>query len=102
MSGGKQMKAANEIIALCLMMAVGVYGRKKNYIDERVESGLNSILVNLIVPLAIINSFKMEYNPEIIDNCKKLIIASVPPPSITSSWYLISFSFAQAIISSTR
>lgn len=71
------MKAANEIIALCLMMAVGVYGRKKNYIDDRVENGLNSILVNLIVPLAIINSFKMEYNPEIIDNCKKLIIASL-------------------------
>lgn len=71
------MKAANEVIALCLMMAVGIYGRKKNFIDDRVENGLNSILVNMILPMSIINSFYMEYDSTIIENCKKLIIFSL-------------------------
>lgn len=71
------MNAANEVIALCLMMAVGIYGRKKNFIDDRVENGLNSILVNMILPMSIINSFYMEYDSTIIENCKKLIIFSL-------------------------
>lgn len=71
------MKAANEVIALCLMMAVGIYGRKKNFIDDRVEKGLNSILVNMILPMSIINSFYMEYDSNIIENCKKLILFSL-------------------------
>ena len=71
------MKAANEVIALCLMMAAGIYGRKKNYIDDRVENGLNSILVNIVLPMSIINSFNMEYNPAIVDNCKILILLSL-------------------------
>lgn len=71
------MKAANEVIALCLMMAIGIYGRKKNFIDDRVEDGLNSILVNMILPMSIINSFYMKYDSTIIENCKKLIIFSL-------------------------
>ena len=71
------MKAANEVIALCLMMAFGIYGRKKAFIDDKVEKGLNSMLVNMILPMSIINSFCMEYDPNIIDNCKKLIIFSL-------------------------
>lgn len=70
------MKAANEIIALCFMMAIGVYARKKNFIDDRVEKGLNSILVNITLPLSIINSFYMTYDKSIVDNCKKLIFYS--------------------------
>lgn len=71
------MKAANEVIALCLMMLVGIYGRKKEFIDDRVEKGLNSILVNMVLPMSIINSFCMEYDQNIIENCKKLILFSL-------------------------
>lgn len=70
------MKASNEIIALCFMMAVGVYARKKNFIDDRVEKGLNSLLVNITLPMSIINSFYMTYDKNIVDNCKKLILYS--------------------------
>lgn len=71
------MRAANEIIALCFMMAIGVYARKKNFIDDRVEKGLNSILVNIALPLSIINSFYMTYDKTIVDNCKILIVYSI-------------------------
>ncbi len=70
------MNAMNQVLALCLMMAVGVYARKRKFIDDRVEKGLNSILVNITLPMSIISSFYMEYDTSIIENCKKLILYS--------------------------
>lgn len=51
------MDAVNQVLVLSIMMVIGIYARKKGFIDDRVEKGLSAILINITLPLMIINSF---------------------------------------------
>ena len=42
------------IIKIVIMIAVGIILKKKNIIDDRVQSGLSDILLNVAVPCSLL------------------------------------------------
>ncbi|MEG0307580.1 MAG: AEC family transporter [Clostridium sp.] len=70
------MDAINQVLILSLMMLVGIYARKKNYIDDRVEKGLSTLVINITLPLLIINSFSLEFDKAIMGNAIKILLYS--------------------------
>ncbi len=60
------MDAVNQVLVLSIMMVIGIYARKKGFIDDRVEKGLSAILINITLPLMIINSFCLEFDKAIM------------------------------------
>jgi predicted permease len=58
----------NQVAIIFLMMVVGVYARKKKIIDENMNKGLTSILLNITMPLNVIAAFNFEYSREMFVN----------------------------------
>ncbi|MEG1255436.1 AEC family transporter [Clostridium sp.] len=71
------MDAINQVLILSLMMLVGIYARKKNYIDDRVEKGLSTLVINITLPLLIVNSFILEFDKAIMGNAIKILLYSL-------------------------
>lgn len=55
------MVVLNKIISLFLIILIGVYGTKKNIINEEVNKGLRRILLEITLPLLVINSFSFDF-----------------------------------------
>ena len=55
------MVLLNNIISLFLIILIGVYGTKKNIINEEVNKGLRRILLEITLPLLVINSFSFDF-----------------------------------------
>ncbi|SQB91641.1 auxin efflux carrier family protein [Clostridium tetanomorphum] len=51
----------NQVIVLCLIMLVGLYGRKKEFIKEDTIKSLTDILMNITLPCLILSSFNMDF-----------------------------------------
>ncbi|MFR1707705.1 MAG: AEC family transporter [Clostridium sp.] len=71
------MDAVNQVLILSLMIVIGIYARKKSFIDDKVENGLSAILINITLPLMIINSFCLEFDKTIIGNAIKIFLYSL-------------------------
>ncbi|MBE6052329.1 MAG: AEC family transporter [Clostridium sartagoforme] len=56
------MTVLNKIISLFLIIIVGAYGTRKNIINEEVNKGLRKILLEITLPLLVINSFSFEFS----------------------------------------
>lgn len=67
----------NQVLVLFLMMAVGIYARKKGFINKEINGGLSNILLNICFPLLIISSFNIEFNKEMMDNSIKIFLFTV-------------------------
>lgn len=52
----------NKIIALFLIILIGVYGTKKHIINDDVNKGLRRILLEITLPLLVINSFSFSFD----------------------------------------
>ncbi|WP_291649760.1 AEC family transporter [Clostridium sp.] len=52
----------NKVIALFLIILIGVYGTKKNIINADVNKGLRRILLEITLPLLVINSFSFSFD----------------------------------------
>ncbi|MDU3351447.1 MAG: AEC family transporter, partial [Clostridium sp.] len=52
----------NKIIALFLIILIGVYGTKKHIINDYVNKGLRRILLEITLPLLVINSFSFSFD----------------------------------------
>ena len=61
------MVILNKILGLFLIMLIGVYGTKKEIITEEVNKGLRKILLEITLPLLIVNSFTFTFD----DSMKK-------------------------------
>ena len=55
------MVLLNKIIALFLIILIGMYGTRKNIINEEVNKGLRRILLEITLPLLVINSFSFDF-----------------------------------------
>lgn len=55
------MVVFNKIISLFLIILIGVYGTRKNIINEEVNKGLRRILLEITLPLLVINSFTFDF-----------------------------------------
>jgi Predicted permeases len=65
------MSLYSQIGEIFLIMLVGFYGNKKKILNEEINRGLSSLLINITLPLLIINSFNIKYSSEIILNLFK-------------------------------
>lgn len=52
----------NKIIALFSIILIGVYGTKKHIINDDVNKGLRRILLEITLPLLVINSFSFSFD----------------------------------------
>lgn len=71
------MTVLNKIISLFLIILIGVYGTRKNIINEEVNKGLRKILLEITLPLLVINSFSFEFNEGMGQNVLISFIYSV-------------------------
>ena len=81
------MIVLNKIISLFLIMLIGVYGTKKNIINEDINKGLRRILLEITLPLLVISSFNFEFADGM---GKNVLMASI---------YSVAFMIVGAIIS---
>ncbi|ACL69055.1 AEC family transporter [Halothermothrix orenii] len=67
----------NQILVLFLIIFLGFVLRKKQLINEEINKGLSNILVDVTLPALIISSMAIEFNPDIMDNIKKIGFISI-------------------------
>ena len=56
---------------------IGVYAKKRKFINDEVSKGLSSILVNITLPLLVISSFSAKYSKGMLINAGKVFIFSI-------------------------
>lgn len=66
-----------QISILFLIMIIGIYARKKKILNEELERGLSSFLLNITLPLLVINSFDFNYSKEMFNNIMMALIYSI-------------------------
>ena len=71
------MIVLNKIISLFLIILIGVYGSKKNIINEEINKGLRRILLEITLPLLVINSFSFEFSDGMGKNVLTAFIYSI-------------------------
>ena len=64
------------VISLFLIILAGVYGIKRKFINEEIQKGLTKILINITLPLLIINSFSVEFDESMKSNIGKAFLYS--------------------------
>lgn len=71
------MLVFNKIISLFLIILIGVYGTRKNIINEEVNRGLRRILLEITLPLLVINSFTFDFSEGMSRNVLSSFIYSI-------------------------
>lgn len=62
---------------LFIVILVGFYASKRKILNQEINNGLSSILLNITLPLLIINSFNLDYNSEMFNNIVKTFLYSI-------------------------
>lgn len=66
----------NNVISLFLIILVGVYGVKRNIISKEIQDGLIDLLMDITLPLLVINSFSMSFDDEMKGNLWRCLLYS--------------------------
>lgn len=64
------------VVSLFLIILAGVYGVKRRFINYDIQKGLNTILINITLPLLIISSFSVEFDSSMKSNIIKAFLYS--------------------------
>lgn len=67
----------NQVVVLCIIMLLGLYGRKKEYIKEQTIKSLTDILMNITLPCLILSSFNVEFSRDLWENVKLIFMYSL-------------------------
>ena len=67
----------NQILALFIIIFVGYILRKKGLINEKLNKGLSSLLIEVTLPALIISSMLVSIDPKLIENIKIISIYSI-------------------------
>ena len=67
----------NQVLIIFFIMLVGVYAKKRNIINEKMNKDLTIVLLNLSIPLNIIASFNFDYSKEMLLNMLIVLIFGV-------------------------
>ena len=67
----------NQVLILFLVIFIGVFARKKNYLNKEINKGLSDILVNITLPLLVVSSFTAEFSQDMLFNAGKVFILSM-------------------------
>ena len=76
-----------QVLSLFLMMAVGVFVRKKQWVTNEVKQGLIQLLIKIVSPAMIISSFMNEFESE---KAKNALIVFILTLTIHSALALLS------------
>lgn len=68
--------AINEVIILSLVMASGVFARKKNIITEKGSEDLSNLLINITLPALLLTSFNYNYSLKMFVEAKHIFVYS--------------------------
>ncbi|MDT8717959.1 AEC family transporter [Clostridium sp. 19966] len=66
-----------QVIILFLIIFVGIYARKRNFINKTINDGLSRLLINVTLPLMVFNSFTSKISRDMIANAEKIFIYAV-------------------------
>ena len=58
----------NQVLIIFFIMLVGVYAKKRNIINEKMNKDLTVVLLNLSIPLYIIASFSFDFSKDMLLN----------------------------------
>ena len=61
---------------LFLLLALGLWFRRKGILDGAFEKGLTDLILKLVLPCSIVQSFRMEFNGEILRQTSAILIVS--------------------------
>lgn len=67
----------NQVLILFIVIFIGIFARKKNYLNKEINKGLSDILVNITLPLLVVSSFTAEYSQDMLLNAGKVFILSM-------------------------
>ncbi|NLN14614.1 MAG: AEC family transporter [Tissierellia bacterium] len=73
----KMTAIINSVISLFIMILVGLYGAKRNIINDKLNKGLTDILIQIALPFMIVSSFIFSYDETIKDNIIKTFYYSL-------------------------
>ncbi len=82
---------ANQVLVLCVLMALGFVCNKVHWLDLRAIKGMTNILLYLVTPCVIVNSFSREMEPDLL---KGLGITAI----IAFTTFLVSIFFVYFIV----
>lgn len=66
----------SKVIQLLLILLVGVYARKRNYINRETVGSLSKYLSNVANPLLILASFQLKYSTELLKIGGKILLGA--------------------------
>lgn len=69
--------AYNVLVKIVLLVSFGFFLKKVNCIDKNIQTGLNRLLLNVILPVTIFSSSQMEVSREVLYNMRALVFLSV-------------------------
>lgn len=66
----------DEVLILSIIMAVGVFARRKNMIREKAVTDLSNLLINITLPALLISSFNYNYSSNMFIEAKRIFFYS--------------------------
>lgn len=64
-------------LTLYILIALGVFLRKKGFLNDENESFLSKLTLNVILPCSIIKSFLIEFNGEILKEFTTVLVIAL-------------------------
>lgn len=66
----------NQVGILFIVMLIGVYARKKKFINDEAKKGITDLIVNITLPCMVIASFNQKLSMELLRNAGIVLIIS--------------------------
>ena len=80
---------AQQVAVLFLLIGAGALGVKMGWLKAEGRQMLSSLLVNLVVPAMIVNSYRMEFSMEILRNLLAAILILLAILTLLIVWGLV-------------
>ena len=83
----------NLVLSILLLISVGYFSKKFNFISETTVRELSRLVINVIVPALIIISFSRDFSKKILFNSSNIIIVAFFYFILSFSYYWIFYKF---------
>lgn len=70
------VKVIEQVAILFILMAVGVFARKKGILTDAVKKGLTELILNITMPLLIFVSFNQKFSSELLLRAGQILLIS--------------------------
>lgn len=70
------VKVIEQVAILFMIMAVGVFARKKGILTDAVKKGLTELILNITMPLMIFGSFNQQFSSQLLVRAGQILLVS--------------------------